>query len=141
MECSSSNIKSLKSNYQNNLPRLCDRRNRFQLIVRSPRNFFFVPCSAEPVDRVDIEHLDVIAGVTGVEDIGCNQKKSFYSLSSNREIDELTFMKFRSIGVMTLSSRQDFADKINFTSCCCVNHLTSMPDISTMKSPSFRPPN
>lgn len=70
---------------QNNLPRLCDRRNRFQLIVRSPSSFFFVPCSAEPVDRVDIEHFDVVADVGGVDGVGsgCNTKSLKFNFTTS----------------------------------------------------------
>jgi len=45
------------------------------------------------------------------------------------------------MGVMTLNSRVEPQDCMSWTTCWCEYHLTSMPAISTMKSPSLIPPN
>lgn len=42
---------------------------------------------------------------------------------------------------MTLSSRLCLEFWMSLTNWCCVYHLTSTPDNSTMKSPSLSPPN
>lgn len=45
------------------------------------------------------------------------------------------------MGVITFSSSVEPHDWIKRTTCWCRYHLTSIPAISTMKSPSLMPPN
>ncbi len=46
-----------------------------------------------------------------------------------------------SIGVMTFKSKLLPADLSKSSTCFWPNHLKSTPEISTIKSPSFMPPN
>lgn len=59
------------SAHQNSFPRLCVRRKSFQLLIcLSLETFFLLRCSAEPVDRADIDDLDVVVlGVDGDDDV------------------------------------------------------------------------
>lgn len=69
---------------QNSLPKLCVRRNSRQLLIcLSPTDFFFDRCSADAVERADIEDFDVVVlgvdGVDGVGDNGCRKNTKEHS--------------------------------------------------------------